>query len=159
MNELRMRIRSSEQSYDYGVGLELNASVENISKRTLYLIMDRVYPEQPVGGTMNILHGQVAASSDLFYFRFVVPTLRALRPRATTNFCFSIGMPLHEYGLGVDGKYYESELLTAGKLKLSVALGYLPASFRPKTDDPWGEFMQLQKLTAPASVSVEIAGP
>lgn len=159
MNELRVRVRSSERSYDYGVALELSATVENVSKRTLYLVMDRVYPEQPAGGSMNIQHGQVAASPDLFYFRFVAPTLRPLRPGGKTAFRFSVAMPLHEYGLDQSGEYYEGELLTAGKLKLSIVLGYLPAPFRPKTDDPWGEFMQQQKLTSPANVTVEVAGP
>jgi hypothetical protein len=159
MSELRVRVRRSDRSYGYGVALQLSATVENTSKRAVYLVMDRVYPEQPTGGSINILHGQVAASPDLFYFRFVVPTLRLLRPRGTTDFRFSVAMPLHEYGLEVSGGYYERELLTAGQLKLSIVFGYLPAPFRPKTDDPWGEFMQQQKLTGRASVTVEVAGP
>jgi len=121
--------------------------------------MERVYPEPPHNGAMTILHGQAELSPEIFYYAFMPPRLRRLNPGRKTNFDFSIAMPLHEYGLDSNGHYYERELPTFGRIKLMVKLGFLYAPFQPKTGDPWGEFMGLQKLTSANTITVNVEGP
>jgi hypothetical protein len=159
MADLRLRFSSAKRRYGYGETVHVRAVAENTSGRVLYLVMGRVYPAEPVQGTMDVLHGQVECGPNASYFAFRPPELKRLGARRTSEFEFSISMPLHRYGVGPDGRYREWAVPVSGPVKLAVVLGYLSGPFRPKTDDPWGEFTRLQKLTTPTTVTLEIGVP
>jgi hypothetical protein len=68
-----------------------------------------------------------------------------------------VGLPLHEGLFDTDGLYYEREIPTAGNIRVSLSLGYLMSTFRRTSDDPWGEFVRAQKITAPHRIRIRVA--
>jgi len=159
MPDLRLSLSSAKRRYGYGEAIHLRAAAENTSGRALYLVMGRIYPAELVQGTMEVLHGQVECAPNASYFAFRAPELKRIAAARSYEFEFSIAMPLHRYGPGRDGHYEEWVVPMSGPIKLAVIFGYLPAPFRPKTDDPWGEFIEQQKLAAPKQVKLEIGAP
>jgi hypothetical protein len=159
MADLKVGVSSVKQRYGYGETIHLRAKVENVYARALYLVMGRVYPAAPQQGVMTVLHGQVESSPNASYFAYRPPELKRLRPGHSTEFEFAFATPLHEYGFGSNGLYTEWEVSVSGTVTLTVVLGYLLGPFRPKTAGPWGEFMRLQKLSPPKSVTVRISAP
>jgi hypothetical protein len=154
---MKASVSSEKTRYAQGETIRLHATIQNTSKQPVFLVMGRTYPSPPISGVMTITHGQVPCDENVSYFGFIPPELRALGPNRTTQFKLGFAMPLHQYGIGSDGKYFEREVAISGIVRLGTLFGWLPNRFRPTSDDPWGDFTRLQKFVGSRKITIEIA--
>jgi hypothetical protein len=153
--DTKITVRTPRADLAYGEGLVLQVRVTNEAAIPLFLATDRFH-DIVAPGRLGVLVGEVAPPGD--YTRYHPPALRRVAPGATAAFRVTRGLPPREPAI-VDGIYTERLVDLSGDVRVRIRFGYLRDRFRPKTLDPWGEFLKAQRLTPWASVKVRLEGP
>jgi hypothetical protein len=157
MPDLKVAVVSQQAKYGYGEPICMTLEVRNLSQRRLFLVAHRAYARKVGARGLEVLVGQAALATSLYYYRFVPPDLRSVSPKATAKLPISVGLPLRESLIDNHGIYIERDVPLDGKVSVAVVIGYLLTEFRPKTNDPWGEFVQQQKLFDAPVITVNLS--
>jgi hypothetical protein len=156
---LSLKARASKKRYAYGEAVELVLEVKNGSKRRLYLVAQPQYIWRVAPQRVRVLFAETEPAPQVAYYNYIAPALRPVGAARTVTLHASIGMPPREGKLDARGVYYWEEQPVNGDAVIEVALGYLPAPFRPASSAPWSEFFSQQTQTAFARIKVHLEPP
>ena len=155
-HDLHVEVRSEVARYSYGEPLRLRYTVENVSSETRLVVTRSLLAEAESADELFVLVGEVAPPRGFFYFEFAKPRLTALAAHSVRDFPLHIALPLLETEVDAEGTASDVVVDVYGAVAIVLQVGFLCAPFRPRGADPWGEFVALQELSAPASTRVHV---
>jgi len=159
MSDLEVRIESGKPRYAFGEAVSLEYTLNNVSEQILFVVKDesRIYAIKESDQALRVVMGQIKPTIEMDYFEFRPPELYRLPPGAELSSTLSIGMPLQETMIGIDGQVSLIEIDLSGEFKVRLEVGYGSEGFRPASLDALGDFLAWQRLAVSSPVTLHVA--
>lgn len=162
MADIQVTVESVKSDYAYGERLELKIEVENVATTDLYIVEPQrgfVQPQMTTQGNIDCLVGLPELPYLSTYYGFELPILTLLSPNTRIKLLKTIALPLRDSFIGTDGIYHERLVPLSGSVSINIVVGYVPGFPVFTSDDPWGEFLDLQQLSDLSAVNVNVGAP
>lgn len=159
MAKPRVQAFAVESKLAYGQRLDLEVTVINPGPKPIQVMVERVNVAKAATGHIHVFVGQPPQPEGGCYYAYWLPKLRRLNPSMRTVLPVAVGLPLREGYIDADGRYAEREVVLSGSVSVSVFVGYLETPVKPKSNDPWGEFLAAQKIGSAKPILIDVAAP
>lgn len=153
---VQVRFRRRLLVVPHGQPLELQYAVKNRLRAPVFIVTDPATVALRGVAELHVILGENPIPDDEFYFEYSIPRQRRIAPGAEARLRLTLDTVRSAPTVDRDGIALDTPVTLVGPIDVYLTVGYTLERFRPRTADPWTEFIRHQALTSPAFTTVQI---